>query len=377
MIPTGWYVNPFLEVIVSTDALQAPAPSIDTQGFDEWFVRALNDAALVLMCSIGHRTELFDALSELDWADSREIATRAKLNERYVREWLGALATGGVLQVDENDRFRLPASHAAFLTRSAGANNMAVFAQYIPVLAGVEEEIVECFRSGGGVPYDRYPRFHQVMAEDSGMTVLSALEDTILPLVPGLVERLEGGIQVLDVGCGRGRALLQMAARFPASAFQGVDLSVEAIQWAREEAERRGLRNVRFEQRDASDFDQTADPETYDLVTTFDAVHDQAQPRAVLKGIARTLKPDGVYLMQDIHAHSHIHENTAHPLGPFLYTISCMHCMTVSLAQGGEGLGAMWGREKAMELLREAGFREVTIHRLEHDVQNDYYVARK
>jgi 2-polyprenyl-3-methyl-5-hydroxy-6-metoxy-1,4-benzoquinol methylase len=362
---------------MSTQVLQGSAPSADTQGFNEWFMRALNDAALVLMCSIGHRTGLFDALSELDWADSREIAARADLKERYVREWLGALAAGGVVEVDEDDRFRLPASRGAFLTRAAGADNLAVFAQYIPVLAGVEEEIVECFRSGGGVPYARYPRFHDVMAEDSGMTVLSALEDAILPLVPGLVERLESGIRVLDVGCGRGRALLQMATRFPASDFQGLDLSAEAIRWAGEEAGRRELKNVRFEQRDASDFDRTADPERYDLVTTFDAVHDQARPRAVLKGIARTLRPDGVYLMQDIHAHSHIHRNVAHPLGPFLYTISCMHCMTVSLAQGGEGLGAMWGRENATELLREAGFREITIHRLEHDMQNDYYVARK
>jgi 2-polyprenyl-3-methyl-5-hydroxy-6-metoxy-1,4-benzoquinol methylase len=362
---------------MSTQVLQSPPPPSDAEAFDERFVRALNDAALVLMCSVGHRVGLFDALLGLGWADSREIAARAGLNERYVREWLGAMATGGVLDVDESDRFRLPASRAAFLTRAAGAGNLAVFAQYIPVLAGVEDEIVECFRSGGGVPYDHFPRFHEVMAEDSAMTVLSALEDAILPLVPGLVERLESGIRVLDVGCGRGRALLHLAARFPASEFHGLDLSEEAIRWARAEAGRRGLGNVWFEARDASTFDHSAEPEAFDLVTTFDAVHDQARPRAVLRGIARTLRPDGVYLMQDIHAHSRVHPNASHPLGPFLYTISCMHCMTVSLAQGGEGLGAMWGREKATELLREAGFREVTIHRLEHDVQNDYYVARK
>ncbi len=362
---------------MSTQIVEAPHSLAGGEGFGERFVVALNHAALMLMCSIGHRTSLFDTMAELDWADSSEIATRAGLSERYVREWLGAMATGGIVEVNESNRSRLPPAHAAYLTRGASAGNLAVFAQYVAVLGQVEDDIVECFRSGGGIPYDRFPRFHEVMAEDSGLTVLSALEDAILPLVPGLIEQLEHGIRVLDMGCGRGRALLQLAARFPDSEFAGFDLSPEAIAWARSEAETRGLENLRFEVRDASDFDKTAEPEAFDLVTTFDAIHDQARPQAVLRGIAKTLKPSGVYLMQDIHSSGHVHEDTNHPLGPFLYTISCMHCMTVSLAQDGEGLGAMWGREKALELLRGAGFRDVQVHQLEHDVQNDYFVARK
>ena len=106
-----------------------------------------------------------------------------------------------------------------------------------------------------------------------------------------------------------------------------------------------------FEVRDLTTFDRDAEPESFDLVLTFDAVHDQAAPLALLQGIRRSLRPQGVYLMQDIDGHSHHHGNLDHPLGPFMYTISCMHCMTVSLAQGGEGLGAMWGVEKAEELL--------------------------
>lgn len=109
----------------------------------------------------------------------------------------------------------------------------------------------------------------------------------------------------------------------------------------------------------------------------FDAVHDQAEPAAVLAGIAGVLRPDGVYLMQDIAGSSHLHNNVDHPLGPFLYTISCMHRMTVSLAQNGEGLGAMWGEEKAKEMLGEAGFGELEVRRLPHDLQNSYYVARR
>lgn len=346
-------------------------------GFDEWFLTAINGAAIMMMISIGHRTGLFDIMSNLNWTDSNALAEKAGLNERYVREWLKALATGGIIEVDENENFRLPGAHAKFLTRHTESENLAMFAQYISLMGGVEDDILECFYRGGGVPYDNYPRFHEVMAEDSGITVLQALEDHILPLIPGLKDNLQEGISVLDMGCGRGRALLKMAELFPNSSFVGIDLSDEAIRWANKEALSLGLDNVKFEVRDASDFDITAEPERYDFVTTFDAIHDQAKPLSVLKGIYRTLKPKGVYLMQDIHSSSQTHKNLDHPMGPLLYTISCMHCMPVSLAQDGEGLGTMWGREKARELLEKAGFEKIEIYRLDHDIQNDYYTIYK
>jgi 2-polyprenyl-3-methyl-5-hydroxy-6-metoxy-1,4-benzoquinol methylase len=169
----------------------------------------------------------------------------------------------------------------------------------------------------------------------------------------------------------------RLAALYPKSRFTGIDLSAEAIMEAWKEAADRKLRNVEFIVRDLSDFDRKAEIEAYDLVTTFDAVHDQAKPQNLLKGIHRTLRPDGVYLMQDIKGSSEIHKNTGHPIGTFLYTISCMHCMTVSLAQGGEGLGAMWGEEKTREYLAEAGFRSVEKRELAHDIQNNWYIIRK
>ena len=348
------------------------------EGFAQRLLSAFNDGALCLMTSVGHRTALFDTMAAHGPATSAELAQTAGLHERYVREWLGAMTTSRVVAYDpESRRYALPAEHAAFLTRAAAPDNIAVFAQYIALLGQVEDEIVDCFRNGGGVPYDHYPRFHEVMAEDSGQTVLAALFEHIIPLIPGLEARLEQGIRVLDVGCGRGRALLLMAEHYPNSHFVGLDLSEEAIEYARQAAREHGLRNVEFETRDLSDFDTRADVEKFDLITTFDAVHDQAQPLNVLKGIFRALKNDGVYLMQDIHGASELHDNLDHPLAPLLYTVSTMHCMTVSLAQGGEGLGTMWGREKAQQYLRMAGFRSMRIEQLDHDIQNDYYVIRK
>jgi 2-polyprenyl-3-methyl-5-hydroxy-6-metoxy-1,4-benzoquinol methylase len=338
----------------------------------------LNDGALCLMISIGHRTGLFDVMRELPPATSEEIAARAGLHERYVREWLGAMTAGRVVEVDPaTSRFWLPVEHAAFLARAAAADNLGVFAQYIAVLGGVEDDIVECFVKGGGVPYSRFPRFHEVMAEDSGQSVLSSLESHILPLVPGLTDRLSQGIRMLDVGCGRGRILYRLAALYPQSRFVGMDLSPEAIDYARAEAARAGLDNVEFVARDLGDFDATAEPAAFDVITTFDAIHDQARPLNVLKGIHRALRPDGVYLMQDISGSGDVHRDIEHPIGTLLYTVSCMHCMTVSLAQGGEGLGAMWGEKKTREYLQRAGFRAITTHRLAHDVQNNWYVVTK
>jgi 2-polyprenyl-3-methyl-5-hydroxy-6-metoxy-1,4-benzoquinol methylase len=346
------------------------------EAFAERLVNALNDGALCLMASIGHRTGLFDTMSQSHPATSAEIAAQAGLNERYVREWLGAMVTAGVVEVDPaTKRYWLPHEHAASLTRAAAAANIAVFAQYIGELGSVENDIVECFQKGGGVPYEKFSRFHEVMAEDSGQSVLSSLESHILPLVPELSDRLEQGIRVLDLGCGRGRILHRLATLYPNSRFTGIDLSEEAIAYARAQAA--GLDNVEYLVRDLSDFNETAEPEAFDFITTFDAIHDQAKPLNVLKGIHRALRADGTYLMQDISGTGHVHKDVEHPIGTLLYTVSCMHCMTVSLAQGGEGLGAMWGEEKTHEYLQRAGFGSVKKNRLAHDIQNNWYVVRK
>ena len=348
---------------------------VKAEAFAERMVGVLNEGAIALMTSIGHRTGLFDVMDGMQPSASEQIAASADLNERYVREWLGAMVTGGIVEYDSDGGvYSLPPEHAAFLTRDASPDNIAAFAQYIPLLGSVEDQIVECFKHGGGVPYSAYPRFQEVMAEDSGQTVVPALIDSILPLVPGLLGSLEEGIDVLDVGCGAGRALNIMAGAFPASRFRGYDFSEEGVAAAQSEADEKGRTNLRF---DVKDVTRLGESEQYDLITAFDAIHDQVSPDLVLDSIAQALRPDGVFLMQDIAGSSEVQNNIDHPIGPFLYTLSCMHCMTVSLSAGGAGLGTMWGEEKARAMLAEAGFTKVDVRSLEHDIPNSYSVATR
>jgi len=342
--------------------------------FSERMLRMMNEAALALMVSIGHRTGLFDVMAGLPAATSAEVAARASLDERYVREWLAAMTTGRIVDHDgATGTYSLPADHAAWLSRAAGMSNFGIAMQDIAMMAQVEDQIVDCFRHGGGVPYSEFPRFQELMAEDSGALHDATLIDVTLPLVPGLLDRLRQGIDVADIGCGSGHAANLMAEAFPRSQFAGYDLSDAGIAAARLEADSKGLENVHFDQRDVARLGELG---RFDFITTFDAVHDQARPDLVLAAIARALRLGGVYLCVETRASSALAENLDHPLGPFLYTVSCMHCMTVSLAEGGMGLGTMWGEQTARQMLGEAGFTSVDIAHVDGDIVNTYFIAR-
>lgn len=345
------------------------------EAFAGQMVGILNGSILALMTSIGHRTGLFDKMATLPPSTSDQIADATGLNERYVREWLGSLVTGRIVEYDPAGKtYRLPPEHAASITRAAGPNNLAAFLQFTALMGNVEDQVVECFRKGGGVPYSSFPAFQKLMAEESAQVQDAVLVDVTLPLVPGLVEKLKAGIEVADIGCGQGHAINLMATAFPNSRFTGYDFSEEGIAAGKAEAKELGLSNAQFEVKDAATLDETA---KFDFITVFDAIHDQAQPRTVLANIARALKPDGTLLMVDIQASSNVEENMEHPLGPMLYGVSTMHCMTVSLALNGEGLGTVWGEQKAKELLTEAGFNKIDIEHVEGDIFNSYYICRK
>ena len=358
-----------------TLAIQPAFDDAKSEAFGERMIGALNEAALTLMVSLGHRAGLIDALAELSPTRSETLAASTDLTERYVREWLAVLTTSGVVEFDpETKSYSLPREHGVFLTRAASPDNIAVTAQFIPVVASVEGAMLERLHDGKGLRYQDYERFHEVMAEDSAQLVVAALVEHILPIVPGLPGRLETGIDVLDVACGAGRAILQLAEAYPESTFTGVDLCADAFAETQVEAARLGYGNIKFEARDLADVDTLGQ---FDLITGFDAVHDQKDPLGLLITVRRSLRPDGVFLMQDIGGSRHLENNLDNAFGPLLYTLSLMHCTPVSIGQGGPGLGTMWGTETAEEFLADAGFSRVRTHRLPHDVMNAYFVAQQ
>jgi 2-polyprenyl-3-methyl-5-hydroxy-6-metoxy-1,4-benzoquinol methylase len=345
------------------------------EAFTERMIAAIDGASLALLVSIGHQTGLLDTMAGLPPSTSTQIAEAAGLNERYVREWLGGMTTGHVVDYDAaNGTYSLPAHRAGVLTRAAGPDNLALVALFLPLLSEVEQKVIGCFREGGGLPYSEFPRFHTLMAEMSGAVFDKALVDVVLPLVDGLPERLRSGADVADFGCGSGHAINVMAQAFPASRFTGIDFSEEAIATGVQEAARLGLSNATFESHNLPELDKVA---AYDVITVFDAIHDQAQPARVLENIYRALRPGGVFLMADIKASSRLEENVDVPMSTYLYTTSLMHCMTVSLALDGAGLGAAWGRQLATKMLGDAGFDDVQVAEVESDPINNYYLAYK
>lgn len=346
-----------------------------SEQFADRLVNMLNEAALSMMISIGHRTGLFDNLDNLPPSTSSQIAEAANIEERYVREWLGAMVTGRIVDYDPaTQSYYLPREHARWLTRQFSPENIAVSHQWTSVLGYVESNVIDKFQNGGGVHYGCYHRFHEVMAAESAQTVVAALTEHILPLSPGLRDQLQQGIQVLDIGCGSGKAVCKFAQVFPNSHFTGYDICEDVIAAAKAEASELNLTNVTFEAHDNTKINKT---NHYDLLTAFDVIHDQKSPAVVLDQVYDAIKPGGTFLMQDIRASSYVENNLEHPLGSFLYTISTMHCMTVSLAQDGAGLGAVWGEELAVKMLNDAGFTDVDVKTLDHDFINNYYIMQK
>jgi SAM-dependent methyltransferase len=345
------------------------------QAFAQRMLGVMIGGRLTLMLSIGHDTGLFDALATLPPATSAQIADAAGLNERYVREWLGSVTTGGIVEYQsESQTYRLPPEHARVLTRAGEIRNFAGAASTTLALTRNYDAIVECFRAGGGVPYDRHERFTRQFAEASSRIHEAALLQRTLPAIPGIVERLRAGIDVADIGCGHGRAVNLMAGAFPNSRFTGFDFVEADLAIARTDQATRGLTNARFQALDVATLNLES---AFDFITAFDAIHDQVAPAQVLANIARALRPGGTFLMVDIAASSNLEGNLSHPTAPSLYAASVMHCMTVSLAYGGAGLGTMWGEELARTMLAEAGFTAVEVRRVDGDYLNNYFVARR
>jgi len=346
----------------------------------------LNHGALNLAMGIGYRLGLFEALDELAQpADAREVAARSGLSVRYVREWLGVMVCGGVVEIsagrDGQELYHLPGEHADLITTRAGSANMGVYTQEIPLLTRLAlDEVQAGFRTGQGVGYETYGSFYDFMGQLAAAKHREVLLGSFLPGVDGgeMVKRLEHGIRVCDIGCAQGTALLLLAEAFPRSEFAGLDISRREIEAARTRAKERGLGNVSFEVRDAADLGSAREwAESFDYVTAFDAVHDQSRPLEALKGVVSILKKGGWFSMVDIAASSRMAENRDHPMGAFLYAVSLMHCLPVGLVDSGAGLGMMWGRDRAVDMLKQAGFARVEVQDMADDPFNVHFFCRK
>ncbi len=348
------------------------------QGRVEAFTQALmghyTGAFVTLMVDLGDRTGLWSALARGP-ATSEELAARAGLVERYVREWLGAVASAGIVDYDAPSAvYALRPEHAACLSGD-GALNLAPVSVMAGHLAAFLAPVAQAFREGGGVPYERYrPEFTDVMDGLNRRVFDELLVEGILPLAGDLAGVLEAGTRVADVGCGTGHSTNLLARAFPASAFVGYDLAEDALDRGRVEAAAYGLGNVSFVRGDAARL--PAIPPV-GAAFAFDAIHDQVDPAGVLGCIHAALEPGGTFVMVDVRASSRLEANLANPMAPIVYATSTLHCLTVSLAGGGAGLGTAWGEELACRMLVEAGFGAVEVYEAPGDPLNSVYVARR
>jgi SAM-dependent methyltransferase len=365
-------------VTVTTTATAADdTPTIDEQhaaAFADQLFGFYTGGFVTFMIDLGVRTGLLDAIAEGP-ATSTELAARAGLQERYVREWLGAVVTAGIVGYDPaTTTYTLPAEHAVCLTGDTELN-LAPLSLLAGLLAKHIQPVATAFREGGGVPYAAYrPEFTDLMDALSRGTFDGVLVDVIVPLVTGLADRLHTGIDVADIGCGTGHSTNLLARAFPVSRFVGYDLAADAIDRGRAEARDYSLSNVAFEVLDVTKL--PANP-PLGAAFAFDAIHDQTDPASVLRAVFEALEPGGTFLMFDIRASSRLENNLGNPVAPWLYAVSTLHCMTVSLAEDGAGLGTAWGEELALEMLTEAGFVDLEVHEVPGDPLDSLYVAHK
>jgi SAM-dependent methyltransferase len=363
-----------MTVDTSTQPIAGPSVEPGVEEFAGQLFDVYTKGMLTLMIDIADRTGLLQTLAGGP-GTSAGIAERARLTERYVRECLGALVTGGIVEYDAAAHsYALPPERAVCLA-GEGSLNMAPMSRVVGLLAKTLPEVAQAFRRGGGVPYERFrPEFTGVMDGISRGFFDGQLIHGVLPLAGDLPDRLAEGIEVADIGCGSGHSTNLLAKNFPASTFVGYDISDDALTQARVEAKQYALSNVTFENLDVR---HLPDDVPLDAVFAFDAIHDQVDPAAVLDRVYAALKPGGVFVMFDIRASSHLENNLANPMAPLLYAVSTLHCLTVSLAHGGAGLGTVWGEELARSMLAAAGFAGIQVHEVPDDPLDSLYVASK
>ena len=309
------------------------------------------------LSTIADRLGLWKSLAVGGPATCAEFAARAHINERYAREWLSAMACHRYIEYDNGtQRFSLSPEQAFILV---DADSPLYLGSIIPMAVPYWQNIdllTEAFRHGGGVPQANYgTEFWCGFERFTRTGFRNNFAQDWVPAMPQADAALKAGGAVADIGCGNGQALLFLARGYPDATLVGYDSYPPAIAAANANAQAAGLADrVRYEVCDVT----RGIPGRYDLITTFDVVHDMPHPRPAMKEIRNALKPDGTYFVLEFNFFGDLQRNIDHPMGigAFGYSASANYCMTQALAVGGEGTGTCMGEEKARELASEAGF---------------------
>jgi SAM-dependent methyltransferase len=327
-----------------------------------------------LMVHLGDRLGLYRAMDGTGWLTAADLAGRTGLHQRWVREWLRGQAAARLVETNgDATAFALSPEGAQVLARED--DSLAFAAAAFGGGAAppeVVEALVEAFRTGVGLTFDQLGSVsaHRI-ARQSGPWARLALVQRVIPALAGVEERLRAGARVVEVGCGGGQALLALAAAYPASRFEGVDLSRFAIEHAAQAAAESGLPNVTFR---VARGEELAPDGGHDLVMTLDCLHDMTRPDAVAAAIRRTIRPDGTWLIREIRSTGTWSDDRRNPLLAMFYGYSVSSCMSSALSEpGGLGLGTLGLPVPAVEdLCRGAGFERVVVHDLD-DPANLFY----
>lgn len=335
----------------------ATEAQLDEKKLEAFIERVVLDVGTAMrggLMYIGDRLGIFRALADSGPVTAVELSERTGLSERYLREWLGSMTTAEYVEHDgEHDTYLLPAEHALPLADEDFPFFTGGFLQMIVPTVTVAPQVAEAFKTGGGVAQDRYlPDMYESIERLTAPWYKHNLVQTWLPAMPDVQQKLAAGGSACDVGCGSGRAAMAIAAAFAAADVHGYDVHPGSIARARANAQAEGLADrVTFT---AADGDALP-ADRFDLLTTFDVVHDSVDPVGLMSSIRQALRVDGTYLMLEMNASGDVEENR-NPLGRLLYNVSTLYCMTTSLAHGGAGIGACMGEHKARELAYAAGF---------------------
>ena len=337
------------------------------------FMQMATGATVMGIVGVADRCGLFKAMAGQGPLTLEQLVAQTGLQQRYLRELVSGLAAAELLDYEPgSEAFELPDEHAACLADEDSPYFLCGWTQVIPALLKAVPGVAQAVREGGGVPFSEFGLdMIEGMDRSNSPGVRILLTRRWLAAMPGVVDGLKRGQRAADLGCGSGAAVLAMATAYPSSTVVGYDIDARSIERARAKAAREELANAHFEQL-AADSIPTDPP--FDLITTFDVVHDIAKPREALRAIRNALAPGGTYLMVEPRVGETLEDNL-NPGGAMMYAMSTLHCLTQSLANGGEGLGAAWGPKLAEEYCREAGFGHFRLLEIDNPF-NAFYEVR-